>query len=180
MDPHDSRLVDHVTEYSATLGSSSFSDGHWPGMDTTKILFAIKQGPRSLENHIREFLAIAHYSELLDIILIEIFCDGINPPLKSKLRRKGPRSSLSQFLDYALLSVGSSFTVGVAEEERDMSAIPERTHIMAATTTLCHVTAAIHESNQVTDNLHESHHVSADLPESHHVSADLPVSPRLR
>ncbi len=165
MDPHDSRLVDHVIEYSATLGSSSFSDGYWPGMDTTKILFAIKQGPRSLENHIREFLAIAHYSELPDIILIEIFCDDINPPLKSKLRREGPRSSLSQFLDYALLSVGSSFTVGVVEEERDiasvpkMAAIPERTHIMAATTTLRHVTAAIHESNQVTDNLHESSQV---------------------
>ncbi len=78
----------------------------------TGILFALKQGPRSLENHIREFLACAHYSDLPDIILIEIFCDGINQPLRSQLRREGPRSSLSCFLDFALLTVGSLFTVG--------------------------------------------------------------------
>ncbi len=110
MDPHVSRLVRPVTEYSATQGSSNFSDQHFSGMDTTRLLFALKQGPRSLENHIREFLAFAHYSDLPDIILIEIFCDGINQPLRSQLRLEGPRSSLSCFLDFALLTVGSLFT----------------------------------------------------------------------
>ncbi len=85
-------------------------------MDTTRILFALKQGPRSLEQHIREFLVFANYSDLPDITLIEIFCDGINQPLRSEFRREGTRASLAQFLDYALLTVGSSFTVGVAEE----------------------------------------------------------------
>ncbi len=66
----------------------------------TRILFALKQGPRSLDNHIREFLACAHYSDLPDIILIEIFCDGINQPLRSQLRREGPRSSLSCFFGF--------------------------------------------------------------------------------
>ncbi len=65
----------------------------------------LKQGTQSMENYIREFLAITHYSDLPDIILIEFFCDGINQPLQSK-QSKGPRSSLCQFLDYALLSVG--------------------------------------------------------------------------
>ncbi len=103
----------------------------------TRILFALKQGPRSLENHIREFLACAHYSDLPDIILIEIFCDGINQPLRSQLRREGPRSSLSSFLDFAL-TVGSPFTVGVADEDRDTASrtemvdAPERVHKMAA------------------------------------------------
>ncbi len=68
-----------------TQGSSNFSDGHLSGMDTI-LLFALQQGPRSLDNHIREFLAIAHYSDLPDIILIEILCDGINQPLRSPLR----------------------------------------------------------------------------------------------
>ncbi len=86
-------------------------------MDITRNLFALKQGPRSLEQHIREFLAIANYSDLPDITLIEIFCDGIHQPLRSEFRREGTRASLAQFLDYALLTVGSSFTVGVAEDE---------------------------------------------------------------
>ncbi len=135
-------------------------------MDTARILLSLKQGPQSLDNYIREFLAIAHYSDLPDIILIEFFCDGINQPLQSKLRREGPRSSLSCFLDFALLTVGSLFTVGVAEEERDtasmteMVAAPERTHKMAATaepdckmvdtTVPRHVTAANPESGQDT------------------------------
>ncbi len=33
MDPHVSRLVHPVTEYSATQGSSGFSKEPWPGMD---------------------------------------------------------------------------------------------------------------------------------------------------
>ncbi|KAL0173663.1 hypothetical protein M9458_029631 [Cirrhinus mrigala] len=138
MDPLASRLPLHVTEYSVTKGSSSFSPGHPSGMDTNITLCRLKQGPRSLEQHTREFLAISHYSDLPDICLIEIFCDGINQPLRERLRREGPRSSLAAFLDFALSCVGSSFTVGVAEEERDnavmvaahpahtMTAAPER------------------------------------------------------
>ncbi len=112
------------------LGSSSFSDGHSAGMDTTRILFALKQGPRSLEQHIREFLVFANYSDLPDITLIEIFCDGINQPLRSEFRREGTRASLAQFLDYALLTVGSTFTVGVAEE-RDTAPMCEHSHARA-------------------------------------------------
>ncbi len=129
-----------------------------------------------------EFLAIAHYSDLPDIILIEIFCNGINQPLKSKLRREGPFSSLAHFMDYALLTVGSLFTVGFAEDERDtasateMGDAPEVTHKMAVTTTHHHVSADRHESSQVTVDCYESSHVSADLPESRHVFADHPES----
>ncbi|KAL0159295.1 hypothetical protein M9458_043020, partial [Cirrhinus mrigala] len=34
--------------------------------------------------------------------------------------REGPRSSLALFMDYALLCVGLSLTVGVVDEERDI------------------------------------------------------------
>ncbi len=96
----------------------------------TRVLFALKQGPRSLEHHIREFSACAQDSDLPDIILIDIFCDGINQPLQTQLRREGPRSSLSCFLEFAL-TIGSLFTVGVAEEDHNtapchkMAADPE-------------------------------------------------------
>ncbi len=202
MDPHVSCSDNFVTEYSATQGSSSFSEEHWPGMDTARILLALKQGPRSLENYIQEYLAIAYYSDLPDCLLIEFFCDGINQPLRSMLISEGPRSSLCQFMDYALLCVGSSFTVGVADEERNtalthvMAAALENEHKMAATAEpdrkmavtidfhessqvtvdlheLSQVTVDRRESSQVTVDRHESGHVSADLHESGHVSADL-------
>ncbi len=117
MDLHVSHLVRPVTEYSATQGSSSFSDEHWPGMNIARLLLALEQGTRSLEDYIQEYLSIAYYSDLPDCLLIEFFCKGINQPLMSKLRCEGPRSSLCQFMDYALLCVGSPFTMGVAEEE---------------------------------------------------------------
>ncbi len=78
----------------------------------------------------------------------------------SKLRREGPRSSLCQFMDYALLCVGSPFTVGVADEERDTASMTEmvvaseHTHKMVATIT-GHVVTAIHESSHVIADLHE-------------------------
>ncbi len=74
MDTHSSRLVRPVTEYLAAQGSSSSSsEEHWPGMDTAHILLALKQGPRSLEDYIRKYVAIAHYSDLTDCLLIEFF-----------------------------------------------------------------------------------------------------------
>ncbi len=62
-----------VIEYSATQGSGSFSEEHWPGMDTARILLALKQGPRSLENYIQEYLAIAYYSDLPDVCWFSFF-----------------------------------------------------------------------------------------------------------
>ncbi len=154
----------------------------------TRILFALKQGPRSLEQHIREFLVFANYSDLPDITLIEIFCDGINQPLRSEFRREGTRASLAQFLDYALLTVGSTFTVGVAEE-RDTApncvntATLEHAHKMAATTTPRSVIAASHKPSQVpadvkdpsqaTAYVKEPGQVPADVKEPSQVSADV-------
>ncbi len=53
MDPHASVL--YVTEDFAKRGSSGFSKELWPGMDTTTLLFALKQGTHSLEDHIQDF-----------------------------------------------------------------------------------------------------------------------------
>ncbi len=178
IDPYASCLVRPVTEYSATRGSSSFSDEHWPGMNIARLLLALEQGTRSLDDYILEYLSIANYSNLPGCLLLEFFCKGINQPLMSKFRREGPRSSLCQFMDYALLCVGSPFTVGVADEKRDtasmaeMVAAPERTHKMAATTTPRHVFASIHETSQVPVDLHELSQVTVDRHESRQVSAD--------
>ncbi len=114
---HVSRLVRPVTEYSAKQGSSGFSKEHLPGMDAGILLLVLKQGTRSLEGYIAEYLALANGSELPDCVLIGFFCDGLNQPLKSKVIHKGPHSSLSKFFGLCFVNcVGSVFTVGVAEE----------------------------------------------------------------
>ncbi len=185
MDPHASCFVGSVTEYSATQGSSGFpvSNKHWSGMDAAILLLALKQGTRSLERYIVEYLALANGSELPDCMLIDFFCDGLIQPLKSKVIHKGPHSSLSHFLDYVLCTVGSAFTVGVAEERdtaltsviaaalehiHKMAATAEPVHKMAATTTPRHVIAASHESSQVTVDVYEPSQVTVDVKESSH------------
>ncbi|KAL0160511.1 hypothetical protein M9458_044236 [Cirrhinus mrigala] len=201
MDPPVSRLPHHhVTEYSATQGSSNFSSGHRPGMDTARLLLALDQGTRSLEGYIQEYLAIAHYSDLPDCALIDFFCQGVNQPLKSRLIREGPRSSLAAFLDFALLCVGSPFTVTfsqprtpghsaimiatpVLKPAHGMAAAPERAHVMAATaepvhkmatkTVLRHVTAATPESSKFRAAVAKSSQVKAVVTESSKVTADL-------
>ncbi len=154
-----------------------------------------------MENYIRELLVTVHYSDLPDIILIEFFCDGINQPLQSKLRREGPRSSLSQFMDYALLTVGSLFTVGVAEEECDITSVPvmgavrfshsqapghsslliatpgiQPARKMAATPERAHIMATIAEPVRKMAATTTLRHVTAAIPESRHVTADRPES----
>ncbi|ROL48357.1 hypothetical protein DPX16_20710 [Anabarilius grahami] len=129
-------------------------------MNIAQLLLWVTQGTRSLEEYIKEYLDIAYCSDLPDCVLIDLFCDGLNQPLQTKLRREGPRSSLHCFLVYTLLTVGSPFTVGVAEEcdtssINVMAAVLENTHKMAATTTT-------------------PSHVSADRPEPRHVAADCP------
>ncbi len=179
MDLHASRLVHPVTEYSATKGSSGFSSGYWPSMDMAGMLPTLEQGSRPLEDYIQEYLGLAHFSDLPDCVLIDFFCEGINQPLKSQLIREGPRSSLSQFLDYALLTVGSTFTVGVAEEERDTASVtemadaPECTHKMVDATTHRNFSADLHESSQVTVDVKEPSQVPADVKEPGQVPADV-------
>ncbi|KAI2667931.1 Retrotransposon Gag-like protein 9 [Labeo rohita] len=119
VDPLASRLIYHITEQSVTTGSSSFTPGQSFDMDTDRILCRIKQRSHTLEQYTREFISIANHSTLPDCIIIEIFCDGVNQPLRARLRSEGPRSSLGAFLNFALLCVGSPCTVGVAQRERD-------------------------------------------------------------
>ncbi len=143
----------------------------------TRILFALKQGPRSLEQHIRVF-SLRELLRFTGHYFDRVFCDGINQPLRSEFRREGTRASLAQFLDYALLTVGSTFTVGVAEE-RDTApncvntATLEHAHKMAATTTPRSVIAANHKPGQVPAVVKEPSQVPADVKEPSRVPADV-------
>ncbi len=114
------------------------------------------------------------------------------------LRREGPRSSLTQFMDYALLTVGSLFTVGVAEEELNTASMPvmvaaefsqpqapghssvliatpviQPAREMAATPERAHIMAATAEPVHRMAATTTPRHVIAAIHESSQVTADL-------
>ncbi|ROI26648.1 hypothetical protein DPX16_21591 [Anabarilius grahami] len=129
-------------------------------MDPAWCLVSLRQGNCTLEAHIQKFLEFAHLSDLPDCALIDFFSHGLNEPLKDYLLTNGPRGSFVEFLDFALLTVGSSFTVGVMEDSDTMvnpvmAATPKNTHKMATATTS---------------------HAFADRPEQRHAFADRPES----
>lgn len=119
-------------------------------MDMAILLLVFKQGTWSLNDYVQEYLDLTYFSDLPDRILIDFFCDGLNKLLKSRLIFEGPRLSLSQFMDYALLMVGSTFTVGVAEAHN-----PTHTHVMAAALEHNHKMADTTAPFQVTTDLHD-------------------------
>ncbi|ROI15566.1 Deoxyribonuclease gamma [Anabarilius grahami] len=140
-------------------------------MDPATQLVSLRQGTRTLEVHIQNFLDIAHLSDLPDCALIDFFGYGLNEPLKTSLLTNGPRRSFMEFLDFALLAVGSTFTVGVAEDS-DATVNPVMADII--TTTPVYVCADRPEQRLVSADRPEQRHVSADRPEQRHVSADRP------
>ncbi len=72
--------------------------------------------------------------------LKDIFQVGLNEPIRSGLPGGKIHFSLAEYIDYALLLCGSSFTVGVVEEEHDTSSKPA--HVMPAKPRSAHVMPA--------------------------------------
>ncbi len=95
-------------------------------------------------------MVLANGSELPDCIVIDFFSDGLNQLLKSVTNGDPRDSVLSNFLDYALWTVGSAFTVGVAEECDIASALVMCAYKMAVTTKPRHDTAVVPEASHVT------------------------------
>ncbi|KAL0152997.1 hypothetical protein M9458_051701 [Cirrhinus mrigala] len=132
------------------------------------------------------YLSAAVYvpvSRCLNLPALTMF---LSRPL-NKSMHMDPLASRLSFLDYALLCLGLSFTVGVAEEQRDkavtpaahparkMAATAEPVLKMVAKTKLRHVTAAMSEPSKVAAAFPESSQVS----ESSQVAAAFPESSQL-
>ncbi len=121
-------------------GFSSFSKEPWPGMDPFDQLLDLKQGSSPIEEYVTQFYEISCKVPFDEVALKDIFRFGLCEPIKSYLPEGKFHCSLKDFMDYALLCAGSSFTVGVAEEEHDtalthvMANAPEHDRKMAATT----------------------------------------------
>ncbi len=201
MDPHASRLVGLVTEYSATQGSSSFSCGYWPGMDTARLLLTLEQGLRSIEDYVQDYLEIAYYSDLPDCVLTVGVAKECNTALirvmaaapehshkmavTAELGRKkadttASRSVIAANPELNQYAADHHESSQVTVDHRESSQVTiDRCESSQVTVDLkepSHVSADRYESSHISADFPESLHVSADLPESNHVSTDLPES----
>ncbi len=173
MDPSVSSSGHSVTEYSAQQGSSGFSKEHLPGMNAAILLLALKQGTRSLEGYIAEYLALANGSELPDCMLIDFFCDGLNQPLKSKVSQVK-----SQLIVMSPIKSPLIFMNPVKPQLIIQSQVTSQRIFQNLVTSLLifqsHISAAHPESRHVSADHPKSRHVTADHPKSRQVTADHP------
>ncbi len=107
MDPHASRLVGPVTEYSATQGYSGFSNGPWSGTDPFNQLLDLRQGSLSIEEYATHFFVLSDKVPFDEVVLKDIFHFGLSEPVKSWLPEGKFNVSLKDFTDYALMVAGS-------------------------------------------------------------------------
>ncbi len=107
-----------------------------------------------------DFCELSHCVEFNDVALKDIFCFGLDEPLRSSLPGGKICWSLELYIVFALLLAGSPFTVGIADEEpcyppvsaeylhvmsgvvHIMPTIPESVHVMSATPKPAHVMSA--------------------------------------
>ncbi len=116
-------------------------------MNSIDQLLHLRQGGLSIEEYVHRFCELSFQVPLYNEFLFkDLFHFVLNRHIKSLFNKSlfpgGEfNGSLRGLMDYALLYAGSSFTVGVAEEECDtmsltkMADAPEGTHKMAEATT---------------------------------------------
>ncbi len=125
-------------------------------------LLSLRQGNRPLEDYMEDFCHLCHVVGFNDVVLKGIFCNGLKDCLKDLMPNSNGSATLEEYIDFALLLSGSSFTVGIADEKpcnpteptapvyfhipavmsgvaHVMSAKPQPAHVMSATPGPAHV-----------------------------------------
>ncbi len=80
-------------------------------------MMLLRQGTRSIEEYVADFLELAPLTQLDEICLIIFFRGGLSEPLSSIMPLHEATWTLEEYSDLALKLSGSPFTVRVAEEE---------------------------------------------------------------
>ncbi len=88
-----------------------------PKMNPAVRMMLLRQGTRSIEEYVVDFLELAHLTQLDEICLMIFFRGGLSEPLSSIMPLHEATWTLEEYSDLALKLSGSPFTVGVAEEE---------------------------------------------------------------
>ncbi len=93
-------------------------------MDPFDQLLDLKQGSSPIEEYVTQFYKISCKVPFDEVALKDIFRFGLCEPIESYLPEGKFHCSLKDFMHYALLCAGSSFSVGVAKEEHDTALTP--------------------------------------------------------
>ncbi|KAL0204484.1 hypothetical protein M9458_002502, partial [Cirrhinus mrigala] len=106
---------------------------------------------------------------------------GLNDPIRSDLPGGKIHWSLEQYIDYAMLLAGSSFTVGIADDKpchSPVSATPKNSYVMSSIVTIMpeppHAKPAKPKGAHAMPATPGPAHVMAALPESAPVMAAIP------
>nr|XP_055073072.1 chromosome alignment-maintaining phosphoprotein 1-like [Misgurnus anguillicaudatus] len=86
-----------------------------PNMDPGSLLLELRQGNRPIEEYVKEFLNLSYRVNFGDLALKDIFRFGLNDNLRYLMPNSREIESFQDFIDFALLLSGSSFTVGEVE-----------------------------------------------------------------
>ncbi len=118
-------------------------------MDPAVRMMFLRQGTRSIEDYVVDFLELAHLTNLDELCLMIFFRGGLSDPLSSIMALHDPNWMLESYIDITLQLSGSPFTVGIAEEENNSPVItstPEPCHKMAAASEFRPIMTAVAES----------------------------------
>ncbi|XP_058635326.1 uncharacterized protein LOC131542542 [Onychostoma macrolepis] len=170
-------LVGSVTEYSATQGSSGFLSGHLPGMDAAILLLAFKQGTRSLEGCITEYLALANGSELPDAFTVGVAEErdtALTCWMAATLEQTHKVAATAELL--LQNATTPRHVIAVSHEPSQVTVdVKEPSQVMIDLCESSQAAVDLHESNQVAADLHELSPVRVDLHVSSHVTSQLIV-----
>ncbi len=73
-----------------------------PKMDPAVKMMFLRQGTRSIEDYVVDFLELAHLTHLDDLCLIIFFRGGLSEPLSSIMPLHDPNWMLESYIDVAL------------------------------------------------------------------------------
>ncbi len=130
----------------------------------------LRQGTRSIEDYVADFLELAHLTPFDEICLMIFFRGGLSEPLSSIMPLYEATWTLEKYSDIALQLSGSPFNVGVAEEENNCPVVtftPKTCHKMAADPE-SHNRSAKPESALIVPAKPESALIVSAKPESAH------------
>ncbi|KAL0199357.1 hypothetical protein M9458_007897 [Cirrhinus mrigala] len=167
----------HIWILHASHESTAFRDTDQT-MDPASRLFRVRQGNRSIEDYVVDFCGLCYLVAFNDVALKDIFRQGLDEPIRSQLPGGKIHWTLEQYIDYALLLAGSSFTVRIADEgpcDPPVFTKPESDHVMTTTQKPHRTASSAPKPAQVMSGIiqvtSEPYHAIPAKPKSAHVTS---------
>ncbi len=104
-----------------------------PRMNPAVKLMLLRQGTRSIEDYVVDFLELAHLTHTDKICLMIFFQGGLSEPLRSIMPLHDPNWTLEKYIDTTLQLSGSPFTVGATQELAESAPEPAPSQELAET-----------------------------------------------